>query len=93
MKERERAEIFALTSNRRCGEKEQELFNVSGDYERNVSRCRNTNMERQRNIESETFQKSSQWQLYRHDHIKVITWMVHVNGHFTSFNFWQKVKI
>ena len=34
----ERAEIFALTNIRRCGEKEEEMFNVSGDYERNVSR-------------------------------------------------------
>ena len=33
--------VFSVTSNRRCNEKEEEMFNISGDYERNVSRLRN----------------------------------------------------
>ena len=40
-------------------------------------------------IESEALPQSSQWQSDRHDHIKVIMWMVYVNVHFTRFTFWQ----
>ena len=32
----------------------------------------------------EALPQSSQWQSDRHDHIKVIMWIVHVYGHFTG---------